>query len=75
MCPPHILIALVLTRKRLPHYSSHGLLAARTAGEGGPKSLNLPMHRLGVTLEIRAPVEDEFGAAFGPDANPLVWLC
>ena len=75
MCPPHILIALILAGKRLPHYSSHGLLAARTAGEGGPKSLNLPMHRLAVTLEIRAPVEDEFGAAFGPDANPLVWLC
>ena len=75
MNPPHMLIALVLARKRLPHYSSHGLLAARTAGEGGPKSLNLPMHRLAVTLEIRAPVEDEFGAAFGPDANPLVWLC
>ena len=75
MCPPHILIALVLARKRLPHYSSHGLLAARTAGEGGPKSLNLSMHRLAVTLEIRAPVEDEVGAAFRPDANPLVWPC
>ena len=75
MSLPHILIALVLARKRLPHYSSHSLLAAQTAGEGAPMGLNLLVHRLAVALEIRAPVEDEVGAAFGPDANPLVWLC
>ena len=71
---PHVLVALVLARKRLPHYSSHGLLAARTAGEGAPMSLNLPVHRLVVALEIRAPGEGGVGAAFGPGANPLSWL-
>ena len=73
MNPPHMLIALVLARKRLPHYSSHGHLAARTAGEGAPMGLSLQVHRLVVALEIRAPGEN-LGAAFGPDTNPLVWF-
>ena len=72
---PHMLIVLVLARKRLPRYSSHSLLATQTAGEGAPMGLNLLVHRLAVALEIRAPIEDDVGATFGPDANPLVWLC
>ena len=69
---PHMLITLVLAWKRLPHYSSHGHVAARTAGEGAPMGLNLQVHRLVVALEIRASGEGGIGAAIRPVANPFV---